>query len=107
MTGFMPGHDSKPCQPKPIPHEVICSPAQRDFWLARSLFCGLFCNLFYLGLCLAGQARHRAPLTPYPSTHARPGTFSETPLYPPERETGFGRVRYQHVDATGTPIDDG
>jgi len=28
-------------------------------------------------------------------------------LYRPERETRFGRVRYQHVDATGTPIDDG
>jgi hypothetical protein len=46
-------------------------------------------------------------LMPYPSTHAHPGTFSGTPLYRPEGETDFSRVRYQHVDATGTPIEHG
>jgi len=48
-----------------------------------------------------------APLPPYPSTHARQELSLEYRFIELERETRFGRVRHQHVDASGTPIDNG
>ena len=52
-----------------------------------------------------GDATHRAPLTPYPSTRALQELFLEHGFIGSVKS--FGRVRYQHVDATGTPIDNG
>jgi hypothetical protein len=43
----------------------------------------------------------------YPSTHARQELSLEYRFIGLERETRFGRVRHQHVDASGTPIDNG
>jgi hypothetical protein len=48
-----------------------------------------------------------APLMQYPSTHARQELSLEYRFIELERETRFGRVRHQHVDASGTPIDNG
>ena len=75
-------------------HEVICA-----------LPCGgLLAGSQFVWSPPRGLARHRA--------HCR-----RTPLPAPVQElllehgfiglseTGFGRVRYQHVDASGTPID--
>ena len=58
-------------------HEVNC----------RLPCSGLLANRSLFGL-RPGTGETPSPLTPYPSTRARPGTFSETRLYRPERETG-------------------
>ena len=63
-------------------HHDLCYIFRRDeIWVKYCTYAGAMSAL--------GIGGHfAAPLTPYPSTHAIPGTFSETRLYRPERETG-------------------